>query len=98
MMKIIACQCIWRAWVISASPPDVSAIDDAGAFYAAYVLGVSKGWEPRLCGAFANAAAGLSRERQGAWAGVPDFEQTLEAMNRLYPNAAQRIISMRFTI
>ncbi|MDR1537999.1 MAG: carbohydrate kinase family protein [Clostridiales bacterium] len=74
--------------IISVRSPDVSVIDTTGAgdvFDAAYILGVSKGWKPRLCGAFANTVAGLSCESLGAGAGVPDYERAVEAMNSFYP-------------
>lgn len=60
-----------------------NAIDTTGAgdsFDAAYMIGVSKGWSPKKCGAFANTVAGLNCEKLGATSGVPSYNDAIHAM------------------
>lgn len=61
-------------------------LDTTGAgdsFDAAYMLGVSKGWSPAVCGRFANTVAGLNCRELGATSGVPDYQKAVCAMETL---------------
>lgn len=65
----------------------IHAVDTTGAgdsFDAAYMLGISRGWSPDVCGAFANTVAGLNCTRLGAAAGVPDWENALRRCREAY--------------
>lgn len=65
----------------------VDAVDTTGAgdsFDAAYLYGVSRGWQPRDCARFANTVAGSNCARAGATAGVPDLETALRLCRAHY--------------
>uniref|UniRef100_B8HSM5 PfkB domain protein n=1 Tax=Cyanothece sp. (strain PCC 7425 / ATCC 29141) TaxID=395961 RepID=B8HSM5_CYAP4 len=62
----------------------VSVVDSTGcgdAYCAAFIIGLSHGWNLEEAGRFASAAAGLVITGLGSDAGIIDFEQTLAFMN-----------------
>lgn len=72
---------------VSAAAYPIRAVDTTGAgdsFDAAYMLGVSLGWDTRSCAEFANTVAGLNCTRLGATAGVPDFKTALRLARENY--------------
>lgn len=72
---------------VSVAGYKVAAIDTTGAgdsFDAAYILGISKGWDTKTCAQFANIVAGSNCTKAGATAGVPDYETALLLMRSYY--------------
>lgn len=72
---------------IPVGPYPITAVDTTGAgdsFDAAYILGVSKGWDPETCLQFSNTVAGINCTRLGATAGVPDLPTAIARMEDHY--------------
>lgn len=81
------CEVIQEALHIKIPAPDLPVVDTTGAgdsFDAAYLLGIEKGWTHEVCARFANVVAGLNCGKYGATGGVPEFEEALEAVKKIY--------------
>ena len=67
---------------------EVDAVDTTGAgdvFHGAFIFGVLEGWDiERIC-IFSNAVAALKCRRLGGRAGIPDLQEALNFLGKIFP-------------
>ncbi len=67
---------------------EVDAVDTTGAgdvFHGAFIFGVLEGWDiERIC-IFSNAVAALKCRRLGGRAGIPNLQEALNFLGKIFP-------------
>ena len=69
--------------------PGIRVVDTCGAgdsFMAGFLRGMTQGWDPFRCAAFAGCVAAKNVQAVGGTAGVPTFDNALAYYHTIYPN------------